>query len=417
MFTTDLDFNIMAKAGEFTAGWDDQTKTAFAYSSSGFVSYDDERAICEKTQYAMDNKLNGYIIWEASGDLMPDLSTPLLDAVTTKLNDPTTPCDSTAITEGGESSAGNDSGSGVWVDGVSVGDPWYSVLDIRPWFPDPDATLCVADGKHADNWVESSNLYTSSQVCCAARYSGDKAVACLLESTAVNEVKWYPNPPRCISTLEIPAPSYMQKFFNSEEECCKKHYCEPKTSTTTAGKWYSTGNSCISKSPPPSTAAKFYLNVAACCKENYCKPPVAVLPTPTPPGIAILPQNPTPTSPGTSPTLITVSSSNSDSSRSFYPDYSASSGECRNDGNAPDWISSDMMKTSKLECCESYFFPSSLVECKSDHPFYPNFRDKTCANDGNQPLWMSGSYLVETMNLCCENFFRDDQSRLACLGR
>ena len=121
--------------------------------------------------------------------------------------------------------------------------------------------------------------------------------------------------------------------------------------------------------------------------------------------------------PGTSPTLITVSSPNSDSSRSFYPDYSASSGECRNDGNAPNWISSDMMKTSKLECCESYFFPSSLEECKSDHPYYPNFRDKTCANDGNQPSWMSGSYLVQTMNLCCENFFRDDQSRLACLGR
>ncbi len=52
----------------------------------GFVSYDDERAICDKTEYVIDRSLNGYIIWEISGDLMPDLSTPLLDATNNRLN-------------------------------------------------------------------------------------------------------------------------------------------------------------------------------------------------------------------------------------------------------------------------------------------------------------------------------------------
>jgi chitinase len=52
---------------------DERTMTQYAYSEKGMVSYDDERAICDKTEYAMDNNLNGYIIWELSGDLMEDL--------------------------------------------------------------------------------------------------------------------------------------------------------------------------------------------------------------------------------------------------------------------------------------------------------------------------------------------------------
>ena len=72
---------------------DEQTKTQYAYSTSGFLSYDDERAMCDKTQYAMDLNLSGYIIWEISGDLMPDLSTPLLDSVNNRLNKLELRCD------------------------------------------------------------------------------------------------------------------------------------------------------------------------------------------------------------------------------------------------------------------------------------------------------------------------------------
>ena len=43
----------------------------------------------------MEHNLNGYIIWEVSGDLMPDLSTPLIDAVHHKLSDPSLNCKDT----------------------------------------------------------------------------------------------------------------------------------------------------------------------------------------------------------------------------------------------------------------------------------------------------------------------------------
>ncbi|KAL3796133.1 hypothetical protein HJC23_000636 [Cyclotella cryptica] len=58
----------------------------------GMVSFDDKEAICDKTQYCLDHELNGFIIWELSGDLMRDFSTPLLDAVHSKLNDPSLSC-------------------------------------------------------------------------------------------------------------------------------------------------------------------------------------------------------------------------------------------------------------------------------------------------------------------------------------
>jgi chitinase len=56
------------------------------------VSYDDEESICYKTAYVLDNNLHGFIIWELSGDLMPDLTTPLLDAINYKLAHPDQVC-------------------------------------------------------------------------------------------------------------------------------------------------------------------------------------------------------------------------------------------------------------------------------------------------------------------------------------
>ncbi len=74
----------------------EETSTQYAwyniYGGVGFVSYDDEEAICDKTRYCMENELNGFIIWEISGDLMLDGTTPLIDAVHTKLRDPNLDC-------------------------------------------------------------------------------------------------------------------------------------------------------------------------------------------------------------------------------------------------------------------------------------------------------------------------------------
>lgn len=48
---------------QFAAGFD--STDAFAESlPQGLVSFDDERAICDKVQYAQENDLAGFIIWE-----------------------------------------------------------------------------------------------------------------------------------------------------------------------------------------------------------------------------------------------------------------------------------------------------------------------------------------------------------------
>ena len=101
-FFFSIDYNIASKISGFMSLRDEQTKTQYAYSTSGFLSYDDERAMCDKTQYAMDLNLSGYIIWEISGDLMPDLSTPLLDAANNRLNEPNGRCGSVASTASNE---------------------------------------------------------------------------------------------------------------------------------------------------------------------------------------------------------------------------------------------------------------------------------------------------------------------------
>merc|ERR1711862_702888 len=103
----------------------------------------------------------------------------------------------------------------------------------------------------------------------------------------------------------------------------------------------------------------------------------------------------------------------------FYPHYGndeSASAECRNDGNAPSWISADMMMVDKSECCTTYFFPSWSDTCISDddqRPYYPDFNDKSCRNDGGQPSWMVGDYLTDRHVLCCDTHFGHDEDLLS----
>lgn len=58
-------YNIYNLLSTMITERDEQTMTQVAYFHTGnMVSYDDERAICDKTEYAMDNGHLGYIIWE-----------------------------------------------------------------------------------------------------------------------------------------------------------------------------------------------------------------------------------------------------------------------------------------------------------------------------------------------------------------
>ena len=85
-------FNIEAALDQMTVQRDpvSQTQMAWFPDGSGYLSFDDQQAICNKVEYALNEQLNGFIIWELSGDVRPDLSTPLLDEVNMKLDYPTT---------------------------------------------------------------------------------------------------------------------------------------------------------------------------------------------------------------------------------------------------------------------------------------------------------------------------------------
>ena len=58
-------FNIVAQLPSMSTVWDKRTWTSYAYfEKGGFVSFDDENAICAKVQYAIEHDLGGFIIWE-----------------------------------------------------------------------------------------------------------------------------------------------------------------------------------------------------------------------------------------------------------------------------------------------------------------------------------------------------------------
>jgi GH18 family chitinase len=67
-------FNIYAKLPNMLQVRDNKSKTQYAYTSrleqpglqlpEGVVSFDDERAICDKVNYVQQHDLGGFIIWE-----------------------------------------------------------------------------------------------------------------------------------------------------------------------------------------------------------------------------------------------------------------------------------------------------------------------------------------------------------------
>ena len=139
------------------------TSTQFAYNNVGFLSYDDPRAICDKTEYAMDEDLNGYIIWEISGDLLPDLRTPLLDAMDDRLKHPGVRCKSANYGSGNPGPA-NDGAMHQSDDAV--------VTTGAQWYPNQASlgTYCVNDGKRLEYYVAPDQIYPSAEKCCQKVY-------------------------------------------------------------------------------------------------------------------------------------------------------------------------------------------------------------------------------------------------------
>jgi chitinase len=76
-------YDIRTNMEKFTRHWDDQAKVPYLISSDWnvLVSYDDPESIRAKAEYVVANGIHGLIIWEITGDYLPDRTTPLLDAI------------------------------------------------------------------------------------------------------------------------------------------------------------------------------------------------------------------------------------------------------------------------------------------------------------------------------------------------
>ena len=84
-------YDIVGVMDSCTRHWDDRAQVPYLVSDAWnlLISYDDVRSISAKAHYVLDHNVHGLIIWEITGDYLPDGSTPLLDAIDALLRSPT----------------------------------------------------------------------------------------------------------------------------------------------------------------------------------------------------------------------------------------------------------------------------------------------------------------------------------------
>jgi chitinase len=70
--------------------WDNRAKVPCLICKSWktLISYDDEESVGYKARYVVDHKAGGVIIWEITGDFLPDGRTPLLDVISSTFRQP-----------------------------------------------------------------------------------------------------------------------------------------------------------------------------------------------------------------------------------------------------------------------------------------------------------------------------------------
>ena len=81
-------YDIAPLVSKTTRHWDDNAKVPYLTipESNTFISYDDEESVGLKAQYVLQNNIHGVIIWEITGDCLPDGSTPLLNVLSSQLS-------------------------------------------------------------------------------------------------------------------------------------------------------------------------------------------------------------------------------------------------------------------------------------------------------------------------------------------
>lgn len=80
--------DLAASMDRFIRHWDDRAQVPYLVNEEWHVliSYDDSESIRAKAQYVANCDAHGIIIWELTGDFMPDGSTPLLNVLTEVLH-------------------------------------------------------------------------------------------------------------------------------------------------------------------------------------------------------------------------------------------------------------------------------------------------------------------------------------------
>jgi chitinase len=92
-------YSVYNKLPGLNVTFDNETLATFAFGANGIVSFDDERSVCLKTEYVIQQELGGVLILGFGDDLLNELSTPLLDAMNLKLLNNGLACDGNAFME------------------------------------------------------------------------------------------------------------------------------------------------------------------------------------------------------------------------------------------------------------------------------------------------------------------------------
>jgi len=424
-------YNIMEKMGGLTSVRDEQTMTQYVYGKTGMVSYDDERAICDKTEYAQVHGLNGYIIWELSGDLMPDLTTPLLDAANAKLLSPNLDCASFDLSD--DLASNTISPAAVLDDGIVSNDP------ETVYYPMFGSGSCAHDGLEPV-WLRPTDLLGSAQACCEYHFSWDKD--CLTNSEPVTIdmfakaiSPFYPSSlaHECLSDGNQPD-WLTESLYDNAEDCCRSHYgfsddCVANSianigKPTTSIVAFTEPDSGITESNPVGFGSGSESVLSA---EAFAKPDLSGMSTP---------DTFVPATPATTPNIYSNDSmlaTEAMDDQLYFPTFKDGLTFCQNAGNPPDWMSGNFFKESKSECCQHYAFEWDYEKCLMDvassshafaqkfaqnlHLYYPRFKQKSCLNDGRQPNWMAsaGDYLSDNNWECCHNLYRSPDSLQKCL--
>jgi len=389
------DYNIRRSMNEFTRVRDEDTMTQYMFGATGMVSYDDERAICDKTEYAQVHDLNGYIIWELSGDMNEDGSTPLLDAANAKLLNPDMDCASLDQS-----------------DEVMSEDMQEVSVPERVFYPDFGRSKCLSDGVYEDMF-KPEKLFDSAQRCCHTYFSSNEF--CVQKSEEANSAEskgpasmgalYYPSSLSNACLSDGKQPEWLPKgsIHDTAEACCETHY--------------GFSQDCIRDSDGSTTAAA---TVAA---------PVTftnlINATFTAKVTTAATTKVTTTAATTAATTAVHTPPKRNTNNGFFPAFIDGTTRCENVGTPPSWMTRNILSQTKSECCQNYAFPWDHEKCltgfTSDSPassasvdYYPDFEAITCKVDGKHPDWMAGDYFAETLTRCCSESFPDQEVHRQC---